>query len=125
MITDELTLLIQQALQNAKVNGDLPLEDANQPVMLETPKNKQFGDYSSNIALTLKKLTGIQDSRLIATTIQKNLPENDMIAKTDVAGPGFLNFYLKPDWLHNTLLRIEAELGTEAKYAGWEALRTK
>ena len=40
--------------------------------------------------------------------IVAHLPENTLIERAEIAGPGFLNFYLKPAWLHDTLLQIEA-----------------
>lgn len=110
MITEELAALVRQAVFAARDAGDLPLADDNVTVALETPKNKQHGDYSSNIALTLKKATGLTDSRDIAARLLRYLPaDNTLIERVETAGPGFLNFYLKPTWLYNALVRIETE----------------
>ena len=46
MITEELAALVRQAIFAARDAGDLPLMDDNVTVALETPKNKQHGDYS-------------------------------------------------------------------------------
>ncbi len=108
MITDELTAIIQTAIANACGAGEFALNLADLTIKLEKPANKQHGDFSSNIALTLKKLTGIADSREIAHTIVKFLPTNStLLNRAEVAGPGFLNLYLNPDWLHNTLTTIQ------------------
>lgn len=110
MITDDLAVLIRTAVLAARDAGEFTLADDTVPVTLETPRNKQHGDYSSNIALALKKATGLNDSRDIAARILKYLPaDHPLIARAEVAGPGFLNFYLKPDWLHETLVHIEFE----------------
>ncbi|MCS6775249.1 MAG: arginine--tRNA ligase [Chloroherpetonaceae bacterium] len=110
MITEQLAALVRKAVLAARDAGDLPLDDTEVQVSLETPRNKQHGDYSSNIALTLKKATGIPDSREIATRILKHLPaDSGLIERAEVAGPGFLNFYLNPSWLHDMLVRIEQE----------------
>ena len=110
MITDELAELIKTAVLRARDAGEFAVAEADiPPLKLETPKNKQHGDYSSNVALALKKATGVNDSRALANSIVAHLPENALVDHADIAGPGFLNFYLKPDWLHNTLLQIEAE----------------
>lgn len=110
MITDDLSALVRQAVLEARDAGALPLSTENFAVNLETPNNKAHGDYSSNIALTLKKATGLSDSRDIANRILRHLPaDHPLIARVEVAGPGFMNFYLKPDWLHATLVKIEAE----------------
>ena len=110
MITDELAELIKTAVLRARDAGEFAVEETEiPPIKLETPKNKLHGDYSCNIALALKKATGVNDSRALADSIVKHLPANPLIDHADIAGPGFLNFYLKPDWLHNTLLQIETE----------------
>jgi arginyl-tRNA synthetase len=110
VITDDLSALVRQAVLDARDAGELPLSTDSFAVNLETPNNKAHGDYSSNIALTLKKATGLNDSRDIANRILRHLPAgHPLIARVEVAGPGFMNFYLKPDWLHDTLVKIEAE----------------
>lgn len=110
MITDDLAAHIRNAVLAARDAGEFTLSDASVSVTLETPRNKQHGDFSSNVALMLKKATGLNDSRDIAARILKHLPaDNNLIASAEVAGPGFLNFYLKPDWLHDTLVTIEAQ----------------
>jgi arginyl-tRNA synthetase len=110
VITDDLAALVRKAVLTARDAGEFPLSEDTFIVSIETPKNKQHGDYSSNIALALKKATGLNDSREIAARILKHLPsDSPLIVRADVAGPGFLNFYLKPDWLHDTLLKIERE----------------
>ncbi len=114
MITDALAALVTAAVFAARDAGEFPAEaalnDDSVVVKLETPANKQFGDYSSNIALTLKKPTGLNNSRDIAERILRHLPpDNTLINRVEVAGPGFLNFYLKPTWLQDTLVKIETE----------------
>lgn len=110
MIIDVLTELILNAVNAAHLAGEFPLEEMPTAVKLEKPADKAHGDYSSNIALILKKSTGLKDSRDIASRIIKHLPtDGSVIDRIEVAGPGFMNLYLKPDWLHNILLRIWAE----------------
>jgi arginyl-tRNA synthetase len=121
VITDTLKDLIHTALQNAQNAGDLPQFPLPENLQLETPRNKQHGDYSSNAALTLKKAAGLSDSRHIAQCIIQYFPENPHVERLEIAGPGFLNFYLKPTWLHDALLEIEAQddqYGTNDSRAG-------
>ncbi len=126
MITEDLAALIRSAVLAARDAGELPLATEDVSVALETPKNKAHGDYSTNIALTLKKATGLNDSRDIAGRILRHIPpDHSLIERVDMAGPGFLNFYLKPDWLHDTLVQIEAEdagYGTNAIRRGERVL---
>jgi len=110
VVTEDLALLIQSAVFAARDAGEFALPDGEVAVSIETPKNKQFGDYSSNIALSLKKLAAISDSRDLAARILRHLPaDNRLIERVEIAGPGFMNFYLKPDWLHDALLAIEEQ----------------
>ena len=110
MITDDLTALVRSAVFAARDAGEFTLSDEEFAVPLVTPRQKEHGDFSSTVALSLKKATGINDSRDIATRILRHLPaDNPLVARTDLAGPGFINFYLKPDWLHAALPRIETE----------------
>lgn len=109
MITDDLAALVRTAVFAARDAGEFTLSDDDIAVPLVTPRQKEHGDFSSTVALSLKKATGINDSRIIAAHIQRYLPAgNPLIERTDIAGPGFINFYLKPDWLHAVLPRIEA-----------------
>jgi arginyl-tRNA synthetase len=110
VVTEDLALLVEQAVAAARDAGEFTYPDGTVTVTIETPKNRLHGDYSSNIALTLKKATGMGDSRDLAARILRHLPaDNKLIDRVDVAGPGFMNFYLKPDWLHDTLVKIEKE----------------
>ena len=125
MITDELAKLITQAVLKARDAGEFTLaddSDRNFAVKLETPASKQFGDFSSNIALTLKKATGMSNSRDIADRILRHLSVgSSLIERVDVAGPGFMNFYLKPTWLQDVLVKIENQercYGTNNTRAG-------
>ena len=108
MITEQLAGLLSEAVNSACSSGELSISpDATYEIKLETPPDKQFGDFSSNLALVLKKATGLKDSRAIAEIICRHLPaDNGLIMRTDVAGPGFINLFLNPEWLHNTLQTI-------------------
>ncbi|MFC7365711.1 MULTISPECIES: arginine--tRNA ligase [Bhargavaea] len=75
-------------------------EGADMPdVMLETPKNKENGDYATNIAMQLTKLAK-KPPRAIAEAILSNLEtDNTPIKSVDIAGPGFINISVKTDYL--------------------------
>jgi arginyl-tRNA synthetase len=109
VITDHLASLLHDAVASAQAEGDLTLSVDAFEVQLDPPRGKQFGDYACNLAMTLAKAAGLPP-REVATRIVRRLPIGEgLIDRVEVAGPGFLNFYLKPDWLHDTLTRIEQE----------------
>ncbi len=108
MITEQLAGLLSAAVTSACQSGELSIPaDTTYDIKLETPPDKQFGDFSSNLALVLKKATGIKDSRVIAEAICRYLPtDQKLIMRTEVAGPGFINLFLNPEWLYNCLQTI-------------------
>ena len=68
-------------------------------IKIETPKDPTNGDYSSNIAMVLTKLAR-KNPREIANQIVENLDTNKAnVKKVDIAGPGFINFYLDQQYL--------------------------
>lgn len=73
-------------------------------ILLERPKDDQFGDYTTNIALLLAKPCGLAP-RDVAELIQKGLTLSE-VERVDVAGPGHLNFTLKREQLFETVVRV-------------------
>lgn len=123
MIKTDLAALIESAIQAAISDGALPLDGIPVLEIIETP-NKEFGDYACNAAMTLAK-TARMAPRQVAEIIQSHIPVNDLLNRVDVAGPGFLNLYLKPDWLLTTVRRVLREgerFGYSSRYAGKRVL---
>jgi arginyl-tRNA synthetase len=69
------------------------------------PKQKAHGDFATNVALQLASRTGGKP-REVAEAILAALPAADFVEKAEVAGPGFLNFWVTDDWLHAVLREI-------------------
>jgi arginyl-tRNA synthetase len=101
-----ITEILLEALKRAKDKGDLKLETL--PVItLETPKDRKHGDISSTFALSMSKIEG-KPPRKIAETILANIQDEEgIIAKSEIAGPGFINFFLKQDRWRKTLFDID------------------
>lgn len=94
--------IVKKSLKAAHKNGDLH-SDAFPDITIEEPKNETQGDFSSNIAMVMAKLQKMAP-RKIAEAIEKNITDPDsIIEKTDIAGPGFINFYLKPTSWHPSI----------------------
>ena len=102
--------LVEQAFLTAVKDGEFVCEDTgiSDKIRLEVPKDKQHGDFACNIAMMLAKSLH-QAPRQIAETIVKNIPAYKNIEKTEVAGAGFINFYLTPNWLYETMQEIETQ----------------
>jgi arginyl-tRNA synthetase len=73
------------------------LEDTSSlNIILERPKSAEHGDFATNIAMQLAKPLK-QNPRVIAQSIIDSLPANDVISKVEIAGAGFINFFLSAD----------------------------
>jgi len=77
---------------------------SNEEVYVEVPKNKENGDYSSNIALKLTKILH-QNPMDIASNIVSEI-KADFIEKIEVIKPGFINFYVKNDYLIENIKNV-------------------
>ncbi|MBD1891799.1 arginine--tRNA ligase [Coleofasciculus sp. FACHB-SPT9] len=76
--------------------------------MLVPASNAKFGDYQSNVAMSLtKKLS--QPPRAIAQKIVEYIDVTDFCRPPEIAGPGFINFTLKPEYLEAQLSAIQAD----------------
>lgn len=93
----------QQAVKEAFLNAIKKAELVEEPealnIHLETPKNKENGDYATNIAMQLTKIAR-KAPRIIAEAIVENLDQASAnIEKAEIAGPGFINITLAKDYL--------------------------
>jgi arginyl-tRNA synthetase len=84
--------LIDSALKNLINDGTLP-EDIQPRIMVENTRDKSHGDYASNVAMTLAKAAK-SNPRQLAEKIVAALPESENLKKTEIAGPGFINFFI-------------------------------
>ena len=108
MIRDKLAKSIERALIEARDSGDLNFEQLPE-IALEPPKSKAFGDFTTNLAMVLASEVH-EAPREVAEKIVARLKTGDgLIEKAEVAGAGFINFTLKPDWLYEILRQIGSQ----------------
>jgi arginyl-tRNA synthetase len=86
-----LTELLAQAAKSLTQNADF--DASNLAIGLERPKNKDHGDFSTNLAMLLAKPLR-QNPRAIAESLIQALPTSAYVEKVEIAGAGFINFYL-------------------------------
>jgi arginyl-tRNA synthetase len=103
-----LKYLIEKLLRDAL--AALPTElrpaDSNQHTPLaERARDSSHGDFATNVALQLAKAAK-RKPRELAEAIIAALPRNELVAKVEIAGPGFINFFLAPVAYHEELLRV-------------------
>lgn len=81
-------------------------------ITVEYPKNEAFGDYTTNVAMTLAKPLGrnpMEVANEIAESLHDSFAQNTEIEKVEVVRPGYLNFYLSQEYFKNLLGRINGE----------------
>ena len=94
---------LKQAIQKA-VEKSFSISLEWQNIVIESPKNKNHGDFSSNVAMQLTRQLR-QNPRMIAQSIIDAF-ELDTVDSIEIAGPGFLNFILKKDSFSNVIKDI-------------------
>ena len=104
-IKDILAAAIKDAAQKAIDNGALK-PGVLPEVMLEVPPQKEFGDFATNFAMQSARSLHCAP-RQIAQAVVDNL-DCASVEKMEIAGPGFINFYLKQNWTADLLKSILA-----------------
>jgi len=103
-----LTEILLQALNRAKDKGELKLP-ALPAITLDTPREKSHGDLATTLAMTLAKSEALPPRKIAEIILANIQDEGGSIEKTEIAGPGFINFTFKQDRWQKTLLDIESE----------------
>lgn len=78
------------------IRAEIIPDDAPRRVQVERTKDKAHGDFATNLAMMLAKPAGMKP-RDLAEKIIENLPPNEAITKVDIAGPGFINFFMNEE----------------------------
>jgi arginyl-tRNA synthetase len=119
-ITEQIKTIMQKALDDAKACGELAIETMPE-LFLEIPREKEHGEYSTNMAMQLPKQTK-KAPRVIAEILVGKMDIADSyVAAVEIAGPGFINFRLKNYWQHAVLEEVAAmgqDFGRSQKNAG-------
>lgn len=102
-IKEILAAAIRSAAEKAVADGVFP-EGELPKVELSVPPQKEFGDFATNFAMQSARVFH-QNPRKIAEELSNRI-QGDWLDHTQIAGPGFLNFYLKGDVLYDTFAQI-------------------
>ncbi|HET8816723.1 MAG TPA: arginine--tRNA ligase [Pseudidiomarina sp.] len=94
---EQLEVLLADAVTALKQQNVVPSE-LEPRIQLDRPRDKSHGDFATNLALMLAKPAGM-NPRALAEALLSALPANRLIAKAEIAGPGFINFTISQDQL--------------------------
>jgi len=101
---NQISQLISQAIESAQQTGELPA-DLEVTIQIDRTRDKSHGDYACNIAMQLARAAR-KKPRDIAEQLVAHLPANDSIEKVEIAGPGFINFYLSSNTIYSVVAKI-------------------
>ncbi|MBR0346684.1 MAG: arginine--tRNA ligase, partial [Rudaea sp.] len=103
---EQLRSLIEQALDGLRKAGTLPA-DAVAAFGLERTKSREHGDFATNAAMALAK-PARSNPRALAQALVAALPQSTLLQKVEIAGPGFINFFLSPAAYHEEVKQVLA-----------------
>ncbi|MFK7815120.1 MAG: arginine--tRNA ligase [Gammaproteobacteria bacterium] len=116
---EQIVNLISTAISNLQTSGNIP-EDLTADVQVTRSKDKSHGDFACNVALQLAKHAKMPP-RALAEMLLEHLPADPIVEKVEIAGPGFLNFYIQEN-LHgailDTIIQQQEQYGLSKTYAG-------
>ncbi len=104
-----LQQLLEEAIQGLQEAEQLAKELLAYEIRIDHSRDKKHGDYASNIALLLAKQAG-QNPRELAALLVKQLPASEKIKKIEIAGPGFINFFVN-EAIHQHIVKEILEAG--------------
>ena len=119
MTPEQLVLAIRNALNDAVAAGELAV-DVPDEVRVERPRNREHGDWSTNVSLQLAKGAGVPP-REVATRLATRLGTVEGIKAVDIAGPGFLNITVEAasaGELARTIVAAAGDYGRNDSEAG-------
>ncbi|RLV60005.1 arginine--tRNA ligase [Parashewanella curva] len=99
--------LLEQTLQSLIEQGVVPT-DVQARIQVDRTKDKSHGDFATNLAMMLTKAAR-RNPRELAQLIIDNLPESSHVDKVEIAGPGFINFFIDDNALANQLQEALAD----------------
>ncbi|MDQ5883571.1 MAG: arginyl-tRNA synthetase [Patescibacteria group bacterium] len=107
-IKSEIKNLITEALKSLSLSSDIHLEH---------PDDFSHGDFSTNVAMVLAKERK-QNPKFLAEDIRVKIPKSEWVEKTEVAGPGFINFYLSKKFFKESVSSVTDSFGKLQIYQG-------
>mgnify|MGYP000327032250 FL=1 len=111
----QIAQLLESALQTLKVQDVIPVDIAPN-IQVENTRDKAHGDFATNLAMMLAK-PAKSNPRALAQLLCDALPESNVIDKTEIAGPGFINFFVNDSAIYSVIgdvLEAGSEFGRQS-----------
>jgi len=104
---DQIRELILGSIEKARGSGLLP-EGELPAFVVEIPGDTTHGDFATNIAMAGARAFKMAPPKIAAVILENLALEDSHFSKAEMAGPGFLNFFLKEQWFARVLLSVTA-----------------
>jgi arginyl-tRNA synthetase len=98
-IVSQVQQKLKEEIKHAVLQAGLAEENQLPAIILEKPKEKAHGDYSTNIAMQLARIAKKAPRQIAEEIIHHVNKENVSVKKIDIAGPGFINFFMDKHYL--------------------------
>ncbi|MGI6108652.1 MAG: arginine--tRNA ligase [Eubacteriaceae bacterium] len=104
---------LKSAAEKACQAGDFSLNGNDLPeIELEIPREREFGDYATNLAMQLPKIARKAPRQIAEALVTRFEVEPGLVEAVEIAGPGFINFRLDPQWLGAVVAQVN-EMGKD------------
>ena len=104
MAVNKIEIALKEALKKAMVKCNFVEDYEINQITIEIPKEKSHGDYSTNIAMQLTRLLR-KNPRMIAEQLIEAIDKEEAnIDSIEIAGPGFINMFMKKDALTSIVI---------------------
>ena len=107
-VTEQVRSEIEQGIINAKEAGRFSYEEMP-AFIVEVPKDKSHGDFATNAAMLLTKQAKMKPRDIAQAIVDSLNKDSKLIDKVEIAGPGFINFYLSQNWVYDILPTVEEQ----------------
>ncbi len=103
-IVEDLTAAAEKARAEGRLTyGELP------SFTLEVPREEAHGDFAANIAMLLARQAKLPPRNIAQILLEYFPTTGNRVERVEVAGPGFINFFLDPSWVYDVLPEVEAQ----------------
>jgi arginyl-tRNA synthetase len=101
----QLRALLDQAIEGLRAEGLLAAEAELPALTIERTRQREHGDYACNAAMQLARVAR-RKPRELAEALRRHWPASGLVARVEIAGPGFINFFLAPQAWHGEIASV-------------------
>ncbi|MCH8898849.1 MAG: arginine--tRNA ligase [Chloroflexi bacterium] len=106
LVKDRISQMVAQAIERARQESVVHLETTPQ-ILVERPSKPENGDFATSLPLRLARATRINPLQLAEMLVER-MPSSEEVNRVEAAHPGFVNFYLEPQWMQRQVETVRA-----------------